>query len=327
LVNENTLSNPSTISERVGLVIPGENAATAVKTIAEAEAAGVKQIWMTHSPYFPDSLTILAAAATKTSTIRLGTSIVPTYPRHPLVMAQQALSIHDIAPGRLRLGVGPSHQPIIEGIYGLRQETPLAHLREYVYILRTVLWEGKIDHHGKFFNVKLSLPRKAQIPILISTLGKKAFQLAGEIADGALSWVCPVEYLISSGIPALRTGAAAAATANRQSTPPLVAYISVALSEDRNAVLKAGRQMIDVYTKLPFYTQMFSDAGFPITAGQKIPDALIDSFLISGNEKTVASKFNKLLAKSGLDELMVNFVPIKDAKAEFMQIAHLIGKI
>ena len=158
MVNENSHLNPSAISERVGLVISGENAATAVKTIAEAEAAGVKQIWMTNSPYFPDSLTIIAAAATKTSKIRLGTSIVPTYPRHPLVMAQQALSIYDIAPGRLRLGIGPSHQPIIEGIYGLRQETPLAHLREYVHVLRTVLWEGKVDHRGKFFNVKLSLP-------------------------------------------------------------------------------------------------------------------------------------------------------------------------
>jgi F420-dependent oxidoreductase-like protein len=300
LVNENSHSRLSATAERVGLVIPGENAATAVKTIAEAEANGVRQIWMTQPPYFPDSLTILAAAATKTSTIRLGTSIIPTYPRHPLVMAQQALSIHDIAPGRLRLGIGPSHQPVIEGIYGLRQETPLAHLREYVNVLRTVLWEGKIDYHGKFFNVKVSLPRPAKIPILISTLGKKAFQLAGEIADGALSWVCPVQYLISSGIPALRNGAAAAA-ANRQSTPPLVAYISVALSEDRNAVLKAGHQMIDAYTKLPFYIQMFSDAGFPTTSGQQIQDALIDNLIVSGDEKMVAAKLTELLTATGLD--------------------------
>jgi len=108
LVNENSHSSLSATAERVGLVIPGENTATTVKTIAEVEEAGVRQIWMTHSPYLPDSLTILAAAATKTSTIRLGTSIVPTYPRHPLIMAQQALSINDIAPGRLRLGIGPS---------------------------------------------------------------------------------------------------------------------------------------------------------------------------------------------------------------------------
>ena len=324
MIKENSSSNLSAAVERVGLVVSGENTSAAVRTIVEAEADGVRQIWMTHSPYFPDSLTTLAAAATKTSTIRLGTSIVPTYPRHPLIMALQALSINDIAPGRLRLGIGPSHQPIIEGIYGLRQETPLSYLREYVNVLRTVLWEGKIDHHGKFFNVKVSLPRTAKIPILISTLGKKAFQLAGEISDGALSWVCPVQYLISSGIPALRNGAVAA---NRQSTPPLVACVSVALSEDHNAVLKAGHQMIDVYTKLPFYIQMFSDAGFPITTGQKIKEDLIDNLIISGDEKMVAAKLTELLTATGLDELMVNFVPIKDSKDEFMRIAHLLGRL
>ena len=310
MVNENSYSSLSSATERVGLVISDENAATAVKNIVEAEAAGVRQIWMNQPPYFPDSLTTLAVAAAKTSTIRLGTSIVPTYPRHPLVMAQQALSIHDVAPGRFRLGIGPSHQSIIEGIYGLRHETPLAHLREYVNVLRTVLQEGKVDYQGKFFNVKVSLPRTAHIPILISTLGMKAFQLAGEIADGALSWVCPVQYLIRSGIPALHTGAV---NANRKSAPPLVAYISVALSEDRHSVLKAGHQMIDVYTKLPFYVQMFSRASFPLIDDQKAPDTLIDSFIVSGDEKTVASKLTELLA-AGLDELMVNFVPIKDTK-------------
>jgi alkanesulfonate monooxygenase SsuD/methylene tetrahydromethanopterin reductase-like flavin-dependent oxidoreductase (luciferase family) len=140
--------------ERVGLVVDGTNAAAAVKTVAAAEAAGVRQIWMVQSPWSPDILTTLAAAATKTSTIRLGTSIVPTYPRHPLVMAQQAWSLYDIAPGRLRLGIGPSHQSIIEGIYGLPQTTPLAHLREYVNVLRTVLWEGKVDHHGSSLMLK-----------------------------------------------------------------------------------------------------------------------------------------------------------------------------
>jgi alkanesulfonate monooxygenase SsuD/methylene tetrahydromethanopterin reductase-like flavin-dependent oxidoreductase (luciferase family) len=117
------------IRERVGLIVDGTNAAAAVKTIAAAEAAGVRQIWMVQSPWSPDALTTFAAAAAKTSTVCLGTSIVPTYTRHPLVLAQQALSLYDIAPGRLRLGIGPSHKAIIEGIYGLAQTTPLAHLR------------------------------------------------------------------------------------------------------------------------------------------------------------------------------------------------------
>ena len=314
-------SRPPT-RERVGLVIDGTNAAATVKTIAAVEAAGVRQIWMAQPPFWPDTLTTLAAAAIKTSTIGLGTSIVPTYPRHPLVMAQQALSLYDIAPSRLHLGIGPSHQAIIEGIYGLPQPAPLAHLREYVNVLRTALWEGKVDHHGKFFNVKVSMSHTAQIPVLISTLGMKAFQLAGEIADGAISWVCPVPYLIRTGIPALRTAAAA----NRRSAPPLVAHVPVALSQDRHSVLAAGHQLLDMYAKFPFYAKMFADAGFPLTAGQMISDSLIDSLIVSGNEDTVAAQFTELLA-AGLDELMVTLVPIKDSVDEFTRLMHLIGQL
>ena len=223
----------------------------------------------------------------------------------------------------MRLGIGPSHQAIIEGIYGLPQPAPLAHLREYVNVLRTALWEGKVDHHGKFFNVKVSMSHTAQIPVLISTLGIKAFQLAGEIADGALSWVCPVPYLIRTGIPALRTAAAAA---NRRSAPPLVAHVPVALSQDRDTVLAAGHQLLDMYAKFPFYVKMFADAGFPLTAGQMISDSLIDSLIVSGNEDTVAAQFTELLA-AGLDELMVTLVPIKDSMDEFTRLMHLIGQL
>jgi alkanesulfonate monooxygenase SsuD/methylene tetrahydromethanopterin reductase-like flavin-dependent oxidoreductase (luciferase family) len=93
------------LRERIGLVVDGMNAAAAVTTITTAEAAGVRQVWMTQSPSNPDTLTIFAAVATaaKTSTVQLGTAIVPAYTHHPLALAQQALAIDDIAPGRLRL--------------------------------------------------------------------------------------------------------------------------------------------------------------------------------------------------------------------------------
>jgi len=294
--------------------------------IAAAEAAGVRQIWRNQGPWFRDALTIFGAATTKTSTIRLGTSIVPTYPRHPLVLAQQALSLYDIAPGRLRLGIGPSHRSIIEDIYGLSLTTPLAHLCEYVKVLRAALWEGKVDHHGRFFNVVSTLPGTAQIPILISTLGKKAFELAGEIADGAISWMCPVPYLLNTGLPALRTSARAA---NRHSAspPPLVAQVPVVLSQDRHSVMAAGHRFVDMYAKLPFYAKMFADAGFPLTASQTaVPDGLVDSLIVSGDEATVAARFTELLA-AGLDELMVSLVPTKDAADEQTRLMHLIGQL
>jgi alkanesulfonate monooxygenase SsuD/methylene tetrahydromethanopterin reductase-like flavin-dependent oxidoreductase (luciferase family) len=239
------------LRERIGLVVDGMNAAAAVTTITTAEAAGVRQVWMTQSPSNPDTLTIFAAVATaaKTSTVQLGTAIVPAYTHHPLALAQQALAIDDIAPGRLRLGIGPSHRPVIEGVYGLSQTTPLAYMREYLQVLRASLWDGKVNHHGHFFNVVATMTRTAKIPLLTSTLGEKAFLLAGEISDGALSWLCPVSYLLHTGLPALRK---AAATSGRSSEPPLIAHVLVALSQDGPLILEKGHQLLSYYTKLPF---------------------------------------------------------------------------
>src|SRR5947208_9898648 len=187
-------STQHTARERVGLAIYGADSAETLSAIAAAEAAGVRQVWMTQSAPAPDTLTIFAAAFMRTTSVRLGTSIVPTYPRHPLALAQQALALGDLAPARLRLGVGPSHRPTIEGIYGIPMKAPLEHLREYVTVLRSALWEGKIDHQGRFFTIKATLPRTPRTPILISALRTGAFQLAGEISDGAISWMCPVPY-------------------------------------------------------------------------------------------------------------------------------------
>jgi F420-dependent oxidoreductase-like protein len=309
--------------ERIGLIVKGANGAAAIKTIAAAETAGIQQVWMTNTPWFPDVLTILAAAAIKTSTVRLGTAIIPTYPRHPIVLAQEVLALNDIAPGRFRLGIGPSHRVIIEDIYGLPQTTPLAHLREYVKVLHSIFRDGKVDHHGEFFNIVIEFSRTVKVPVLISTLGKKAFELAGEIADGALSWMCPVPYLLHTGIPLLRKGA----TANgRSNPPPLVAHVPVALSHDHDSVMVAGHKMFEMYSRLPFYAKMFADAGFPLTSDKKVTDEFVNNMIISGNEDTVATSLTKLL-NTGLDEIMVSLVPVLDEKHEQTQLMRLIGQL
>jgi F420-dependent oxidoreductase-like protein len=311
----------NSIKERIGFVVGNGhsmNAATAITKILIAEAAGLKQIWMNQE--YLDTLTVFAAAASKTSAVRLGTAVIQTYPRHPLALAQQVLALNDIAPGRLRLGVGPSHRSVIEGIFGLQQRKPLAYLREYVEVLRDILWEGKVNHHGEFFNVVVTSPNTPRLPILVSTLGEKAFQLSGEIADGALSWLCPVPYLLHTGIPALRTGAAEGG----RSAPPLIAHVLVALTTDRQAAMTAGHQLIDMYTRYPFYVKMFTSAGFPTTVGDTAPDTLVDSLVISGGEDTVTARFSELLA-SGLDELMVTLLPVINANEEQTRLMHLIG--
>jgi alkanesulfonate monooxygenase SsuD/methylene tetrahydromethanopterin reductase-like flavin-dependent oxidoreductase (luciferase family) len=237
-------------------------------------------------------------------------------------MASQALALNDLAPGRLRLGIGSSHRPVIEGIYGMKMDKPLDHLREYIEIVRAALWKGEVDHQGTFFQVKATLPRTAHIPILTSVLRENAFKQAGAIADGALSWLCPVPYLLKTGLPALR----AAAQKEGRSVPPLVAHVLVAMSDDQPAVLKATRAQIQSYGKLPFYASMFADAGYPVEKDGTMSDELIKSLVIFGGAPAITQRLHELLA-SGLDELLVLSVPVQQAERELDQLMRLIGQM
>lgn len=307
---------------RVGLAIQSGDAETTVSRIREAEQAGVQQVWMTQSAGTLDTLTIFAIAATQTERIRLGTSIVPVYPRHPMVMAQQAATLDALAPGRLRLGIGPSHRHIMVDMYGLEMPSPLAYLREYVEVLRQGLWEGRVDFAGRFFKVKASLPRTSQVPVLISALGEKAFRLAGEISDGAISWVTPVPYLLNTGLPALHAGA----EAQQRPSPPLVAHIPVAMSTDATAIEAAATPRLSSYTKAPFYMHMFEAAGFPVPPdGSGIP-SLIKELVVSGGPAQVSRRIRELLA-SGLDELLLMLIPVKDEASERSELLQVIGEL
>jgi len=323
--NVRTILTSSDVSQlpvrgRAGLAIQATDVATVINRIREAEDAGVQQAWMTQSAGMLDTLTLFAAAATQTTRIRLGTSIVPVYPRHPLVMAQQAATIDALAPGRFRLGVGTSHRHVMENIYGLSMPSPLAYLREYVEVMRQGLWEGRVDHQGRFFKVATSFPRQAQIPLLISALGEKAFRLAGEIADGAISWVCPVPYLLDKALPALRAGA----QAHNRPMPPLVAHIPIAISTDETAVHEAAMSRISYYTKAPFYAHMFAEAGFPIAADGSGTDRLVKSLVVAGDQ--VEKRLRELIA-GGLDELLLMLVPVADEAREREQLLHIIASL
>ncbi len=310
------------LRERAGLVLIISNAKEAIQAIIDAEKAGVRQIWTTQGPATEDALIVFTVAATRTSMIRMGTSILPIYPRHPLSVVAQVRTLNELAPDRLRLGVGTSHRPTIEGVYGIEMNVPLGHLREYISVLRAALWKGEVDYQGHFYHVHANLPGTARVPILIAALGRGAFQTAGEFADGALSWMCPVPYLLNMALPVLQKGAEQA----QRAAPPLVALIPVSLESDRQAVLSAARKQFGNYGRLPFYRHMFAEAGFPIPEDGVLPDALIDNLVVSGDEQTISTRLKELLS-NGLDELNLQLVPIKNEAQEWSDLAHLIGKL
>jgi len=201
--------------------------------------------------------------------------------------------------------------------------SPLDHLREYLTVLRGLLWEGSTDFEGTYYKVHAKLPpgvTPPRIPLPISALRANAFRLAGEIADGALSWVCPVPYLVTTARDALRAGAAAA---NRPA-PPLIGHVPVAMSTDWNAVRDAARTQLAAYGRLPFYRNMYADAGFPIGADNVLPDALLDELVVAGDANTVRARLEEIQA-AGVDELLVLLVPIHDAEAEEATLAALLA--
>jgi F420-dependent oxidoreductase-like protein len=310
---------------RTGIVLRRPDPRAFVAAVREAEQASVSAAWTTQGGVAPDALAMLAVAATQTERIELGTAVVPTYPRHPTALVSQALVVSNLSSGRFRLGIGPSHRPTMEGMFGLTMTRPLEHLREYLTIARALLWEGSADFAGAHFKVEARLPPGVvppRTPLLISALRAGAFRLAGELADGAISWMCPVPYLVGTAKPALQEGAQAAGRA----APPLIGHVPVALHGDRAQTHAAARQHLASYGRLPFYAGMFRDAGYPVGADGSLPDALLDELVVSGTDETVAARLHEIQA-AGVDELIITPVPVADAIAEERALVQLLSRV
>jgi len=294
----------------IGIAISRSTPSEAIDEMVRAEKDGVSSVWSTVAGTSPDAVTALAVAAARAQRIGLGTSVVPAYPRHPIVLAAQSLVIADLAPGRFRLGVGPSHRSTIEGMFGIPLVKPLVYMREYLTILRQLLWDGWSDFEGECFTVHAGIPRVTvppRVPILMSALRANAYRLAGEISDGAISWVCPIPYLVQTALPALRSGAEAV---DRQ-PPPLVAHVPVAVQEDRARVREAGHRFLGRYAQLPFYAAMFADAGYPIGPDNAPSEVLVDELVVSGSASEIVRRLREFL-QTGISEILVTVLPVTD---------------
>ena len=310
------------LRERVGLTV-APNLATLVETLVEIEEAGVDHIWVAGGPpWNPDLLTTLAAAAMRTTHLILGTAIVQVFSRHPVLLAQQALSFNALAPGRLRLGIGIGVPALAKRIYGIEMEQPLAYLREYIQVLRPLLQDGEVHHQGHHFTVDVSLQASSRIPLLVAALGPKAFRLAGEVADGALPYLGPIPYLRETALPALSAGAAVTG----RSCPPVVAHVPVAFTEDRTLALQAGQEAMRFYTTLPTYRNMFLVAGFSEQEITTVSDHLIESLIVFGDESEIKDRLLELL-RTEIDELRIGLLPVSDAAQEGIRLARLIGQL
>lgn len=315
------MSTSESIGERIGLNLPRVAPAEQVARIQQAERAGIRSIWMTMGALGVDTLSIFAAAAMVTERVRMSSGIVPAFTRHPLGLAGQALALAGLAPGRVRIGIGTSHGPTMAA-YGLDLDRPLEWLAEYLRVARAAIHDSNVTFQGNWYSVDATMAGSADVPLLVSALRPRAWELAGELSDGGISWLCPADYLTGEAREALRRGAARAGRA----TPPLIAHVPVALTTDRAAVRAAASTQLAGYRRLPFYARMFAAAGYPLTADGEFTDELLDHLVVSGSDDAVARQLADRL-DLGLDELIVAHLPVGDAAAEEQRLVRLVGAL
>jgi F420-dependent oxidoreductase-like protein len=307
----------------IGIVASGPESAEILASIEQADQMGIPAAWLTTGGVGLDALTLFAAAAVRTNRIRLGTSITPTFPRHPLVVVQQVQVLAQLAPGRFRLGLGPSHRPSMEATFGVDFRAPLGHLREYVQIVKTALHRGSVDFDGRYYRAHGQIRTPVQVPVMASALQRKSFEFCGAQADGAISWVCPGVYLRDVALPAMRAGAEKAG----RPVPPLLAHAPVCVHDNPEEVRAAARQQLANYVRLPFYVQMLTAAGFPEASAESWSDAMIEAVVLSGGEAHVAERLQGLFAFGATEILVSPLTAGSDRSASVQRTLRLLAEV
>jgi F420-dependent oxidoreductase-like protein len=308
---------------KISTHITAPDAPGLIDGIVAADKAGLDTAWLTVGGPAPDPFAVFTAAAHHAERINFGTSIVPTFPRHPLSMAQGAMTVDQLAPNRLKLGVGPSHKPAIEGTWGIPFHKPLSHLREYVTVLNAVLHTGEVDFDGELIQAHARIAAPTQVQVMISALREKAFQLSGELTAGGISWMSPLPYIRDVAAPAQQAGADAAGRAK----PAMIVHTPVVVCDDKALVFAAAKRQFGFYQTLPYYSQMLQDAGYAEAADTEFTQRMADGLILSGSEKEVGDRI-RALPEFGVDEMLAAIVQLpEDAQVANDRTLALLGDL
>jgi 5,10-methylenetetrahydromethanopterin reductase len=230
-----------------------------VADAGRAAEDGFSSYWLAEHPTGGfDALTVLTAVGLSVPDIELGTAIVPTFPRHPLVLAGQTLTAEGVMEGRLTLGIGLSHQVMMAEL-GIDFDRPIRHLREYLSVLMPLLREGRVSFEGETLSCTATLfqPPARQIPVVVAALGPQALAVAGRLADGTtLAWVGP-KTIREHIAPSIR----AAAEAAGRPSPRIIATLPVCVTAEPERTRARIAETLAMYGQLPSYRAMLDREG------------------------------------------------------------------
>src|SRR5438874_3812074 len=293
---------------RIGLMVGPERGRYATKVermradARWAEGAGLASVWIPQIPDEFDALTAVALVGAETNRIEIGTAVVPVQPRHPIALAQQALSTQAVCGGRLTLGLGVSHHWIIDEMLGLPYEKPALTMRSYLDVLDQALaGPGQVDIENELFRIHnpLDITDFSPTPVLLAALGPVMLRLAGERTNGTVLWMADERALAAHSGPHLPRAAEAAG----RPPPRIVAGIPVCLCRDEEvdaAVDRTNRILAEAQVS-PNYQRLL-DAGGARDVGD---------ILAAGRDSTVEKRIQGFV-DAGATDISVRVVPIGD---------------
>ena len=267
--------------------------------------AGFASVW-TSQIFQLDALTALAVAAREVPGIEFGTGVVPTYPRHPMTLAIQAMTTQAASGGRLTLGIGLSHQMVVEGMWGYDFSKPARHMREYLSALLPLLRGESVNFEGETLKSvgQVDNPAGVGVPVVLAALAPRMLELAGSLTDGTVTWMTGPETVKSHISPSLR---AAADKAGRRD-PRVVMCLPVAVTDDATAARERAAKMFAIYGHLPSYRAMLDREGADTPA----------DVAVIGNEDEVAERIRGFADTGATDFIAVPFTD-QDRTMELLQ--------
>lgn len=258
--------------------------------------AGFESFWMPQI-FGLDALTTLAVVAREVPGIALGTAVVPTYPRHPSMLAAQARTVQQVAGGRFSLGIGLSHQMVIEGMFGMSFDKPVRHMREYLAVLAPLLRGEPADATGETLSGHLALDIADSTPVdvLVAALGSQMLTLTARMAQGTATWMTGAGTIASHVAPTI---SAAASDAGRPA-PRIVCALPVCVTDDEAGAREQAAKDFAVYGMLPSYRAMLDKEGVDgpadvaIIGSASVVRAGIERFFEAGATEFVGVPFTE----------------------------------